>query len=557
MLQSLRPFRLLPFLLLVACGAPEGTPLQDTLDVDSAMHDPRVRPEIYVPVKLTADLSAITEQQRQMLPLLIQAADIMDSLFWREAWGRPDSMPVKHPGPDLRRFFHMNYGPWDRLAGDKPFIDGVGAKPKGARFYPADMGAEEFDAWPDSAKKSLYTMVRRNAQGELTAIPFHEYFSGPIGRAANLLDQAAELATDRGLKHYLTLRAEALRTDNYRASDIAWLDMRTNAIDLIIGPIETYEDQRYGYKAAHESYVLVKDKEWTARLERLIKLLPGLQRGLPVPLAYKRETPGTGSQLGAYDVIYYAGAANAGAKTIAVNLPNDEAIQLEKGTRRLQLKNAMKAKFDQVMVPIANLLIAEDQRSNITFDAFFQNVMFHEVAHGLGIKNTINGRGPVRDALLEEAGALEEGKADILGLYMVEQLRENAEITGGELMDNYVTFMASVFRSVRFGASDAHGRANMLRFNFFMKAGALERDAATGTYRINLEKMHRAIINLSAMILKMQGDGDLESLRAWMKEEGTIKPELQKDLDRLKTAHIPVDVVFEQGPAVLGLDTAR
>lgn len=557
MLLRLRPFRLAPFLLIVACGPPEGTPQHDTLDVDSATVDLRIRPDIYVPVKLTADLSSLTAEDRQMLPLLIQAADIMDSLFWYEAWGKPDSIPVKHPGPDLRRFFHINYGPWDRLAGDKPFIDSIGAKPKGARFYPADMRAEEFDTWPDSAKKSLYTMVRRNPQGQLTALPFHEYFSGPIRRAASLLDQAAALAKESGLKHYLTARAEALRTDQYRASDIAWLDMRNNAIDLIIGPIETYEDQRYGYKASHEAYVLVKDKEWTARLERLTKLLPALQRGLPVPPAYKRETPGTDSQLGAYDVIYYAGAANAGAKTIAVNLPNDEAIQLEKGTRRLQLKNAMKAKFDQVMVPISNLLIAEDQRSNITFDAFFQNVMFHEVAHGLGIKNTINGRGTVRDALREEAGALEEGKADILGLYMVEQLREKGEITGGGLMDNYVTFMASVFRSVRFGASDAHGRANMLRFNFFMKAGALERDAATGTYRIDQPKMHQAIIDLSALILKMQGDGDLDGLRAWMKEEGTITPELQKDLDRLKSAHIPVDVVFEQGLSVLGLDTAR
>lgn len=554
---TLRLFRFAPLMLLVACGSPDGPGQPDTLDVDSATVDARVRPDIYVPVKLTADLSSLTAEDRQLLPLLIGAADIMDSLFWREAWGAPDSIPMKYPGPDIRRFFHMNYGPWDRLAGDKPFIDGVGEKPKGARFYPPGMGAEEFDAWPDSAKKSQYTMIRRDADGKLMAIPFHTYFSGPIGRAAMLLDSAAGRAKDPGLKRYLLARAEALRTDNYKASDMAWLDMRTNAIDLIIGPIETYEDQRYGYKASHECYVLLKDKAWTARLEHFTQLLPALQRGLPVPAAYKKERPGSDSQLGAYEVVYYAGAANAGGKTIAVNLPNDEAIQLKKGTRRLQLKNAMKAKFDQIMVPIADLLIAGDQRANITFDAFFQNVMFHEVAHGLGIKNTINGKGTVREALREEAGALEEGKADILGLYMVEQLRDQGEITDGEVMDNYVTFMASVFRSVRFGASDAHGRANMLRFNFFMKAGALVRDAATGTYRIDREKMHQAIIDLSALILKLQGDGDLEGLRALMKEEGAIKPGLQKDLDRLKSAHIPVDVVFEQGLGVLGLGTAQ
>ncbi len=529
----------------------------DRLDVDSAKTDPRVRNSIYVPVKLTTDLSVLSEQDRKMIPLLISAANIMDSLFWEESWGKPDSVPMKDPDVDTKRFFHVNYGPWDRLAGDQPFIDGVGPRPKGARFYPADMTAAEFDAWGDSAKKSQYTMVRRDAQGNLTAIPYHIYFKGPITRAANLLDSAAALATDAGQKNYLQARAKALRTDDYNASDIAWLDMRNNIVDVIIGPIETYEDQLYGYKACHEAYVLVKDTAWSARLEHFTKLLPALQLGLPVPDAYKKEKPGSDSQLGAYDVIFYAGDANAGGKTIAVNLPNDEAIQLKKGTRRVQLKNAMQAKFDKIVVPVADMLMAEDQRKNITFDAFFQNVMFHEVAHGLGIKNTINGKGTVRDALLDEAGALEEGKADILGLYMVEQLRDKGEITGGDIMDNYVTFMASIFRSVRFGASDAHGRANMLRFNFFMEEGAMVRDPATGTYSVDKDKMHKAITDLSALILKLQGDGDLVALRALMAKDGSIKPELQKDLDRLKAANIPVDVTFEQGLDVLGLPAAR
>jgi hypothetical protein len=529
----------------------------DSLGVDKATMDARVRPSIYVPVKLTADLSALSDGDRRMLPLLIGAAQIMDSLFWREAWGAPDSIPEKHPDAELRRFFHMNYGPWDRLAGDLPFMDGVGEKPKGARFYPPDMTDAEFEAWEDSAKKSLYTMVRRDSAGKLIALPYHSFFAAPVARAATLLEQAAELARDPGLKAYLMARANALRTDEYRASDIAWMDMRSNDLDLIIGPIETYEDQRYGYKASHESYVLVKDKEWTARLERFAKLLPGLQRGLPVPDAYKQEKPGSDGQLGAYDVIFYAGACNAGGKTIAVNLPNDGSIQLQKGTRRLQLKNAMKAKFDKIVVPIADMLVAEDQREYITFDAFFQNVMFHEVAHGLGIKNTINGKGTVREALLDEASALEEGKADILGLYMVEQLREQGEISDGVIMDNYVTFMASVFRSVRFGASSAHGRANMVRFNFFMQAGAFQRDAATGTYRLDAEKMQQAIGDLSAVILKLQGDGDLKGVQELMAEQGTMGKELQQDLDRLKKAKIPVDVVFEQGLDVLGLSAAR
>jgi hypothetical protein len=394
-------------------------------------------------------------------------------------------------------------------------------------------------------------MVRRDGAGKLIAVPYHTYFAAPTERAAQLLEQAAAIATDAGQRKYLLARATALRTDNYGASDVAWLDMKGDRVDIIIGPTETYEDKLYGYKAAHEAYVVVKDTAWSRKLERFAKLLPGLQRGLPVPAAYKREKPGSDAQLGAYDVVYYAGDCNAGSKTIAVNLPNDEGIQLRKGTRRLQLKNAMRAKFDAILVPIAGKLVTADQRKHITFDAFFQNVMFHEVAHGLGIKNTINGKGKVRDALREEAGALEEGKADILGLYMVEQLREKGEITEGEVMDNYVTFMAGVFRSVRFGATSAHGRANMLRFNYFMQAGAFQRDSVSGTYSVEPEKMHKAIADLSALILQLQGDGDLEKLRNLMQAQGVIGPDLQQDLDRLKKARIPVDVVFRQGMEVL------
>ncbi len=548
-----RLFPLLFTLLFLACAQPDAPGGdQDSLGVDRASMDARVRPQVYEPVKLTADLSQLSAEERGMIVLMVQAAQVMDSLFWQQAWGPPDSLPAKHPSPEVKRFFAMNYGPWDRLAGNRPFIDGVGEKPKGARFYPADMDAGEYDAWGDPAKSGMYTMVRRDAAGKLVAVPYHQYFMGPVQRAAALLDSAAALAKDPGLRTYLLARANALRTDQYAASDMAWMDMRSNNLDLVIGPIETYEDQRFGQKAAYESYVLVKDKEWTRRLERFAKLLPELQRALPVPAAYKKERPGSDGQLGAYDVLYYAGDCNAGGKTIAVNLPNNESIQLKKGTRRLQLKNAMQAKFEKIVVPIAAELIAADQRAHITFDAFFQNVMFHEVAHGLGIKHTVNGKGTVRQALLDEAAALEEGKADILGLYMVEQLRAKGEINEGTLMDNYVTFMASVFRSVRFGAGSAHGRANMLRFNFFMEAGAFQRDP-TGNYRVDADKMHQAISDLAALILRLQGDGDRQGVQELMARQGGIGNELQQDLGRLEKAKIPVDVVFEQGLHVLGL----
>jgi hypothetical protein len=280
-------------------------------------------------------------------------------------------------------------------------------------------------------------------------------------------------------------------------------------------------------------------------------MLPGLQRGLPVPDAYRRETPGTDSDLNAYDAVYYAGDANAGSKTIAINLPNDEQVQLQKGTRRLQLKNAMRAKFDRILVPIATELIAADQRRHVNFDAFFANTMFHEVAHGLGIKNTINGRGTVREALKEQASALEEGKADVLGLYMVTALHGQGEMAGANLTDNYVTFVASIFRSVRFGAASAHGRANIARFNFLREKGAIARDASTGTWRVDDARMRTAMDELSALILKLQGDGDYEGVVAFMNRYGSIGADLQGDLGRLSAKGIPVDVVFEQGMSVL------
>ncbi|HOP43589.1 MAG TPA: Zn-dependent hydrolase [Flavobacteriales bacterium] len=534
-------------LLLAACG---GGP-SELPEEASTRFDPRVRNAIYDTVTLSTDLDALSENERRMIPLLIQAAQQMDRLFWLESWGPPDVLPGNGLDADQLRFFTINYGPWDRLAGDAPFIDGIGAKPLGARFYPADMSTEEFEAFSDPRKLSPYTLLQRGTEGELIVAPYHVAFAAEVREAARSLQEAADLAEDEGLRNYLTARAQALLTDEYRESDMAWLDMQQNTIDVIIGPIENYEDKLFGIKTAHECYIAVKDKEWSKKLEHFAGLLPDLQRGLPVPEMYRREEPGTDAQLGAYDVIYYAGDCNAGSKTIAVNLPNDEEVQLAKGTRRLQFKNAMRAKFDRIMVPIAGVLVEEEQRSHVTFNAFFENTMFHEVAHGLGIKHTVNGKGTVREALMEQYSALEEGKADVLGLYMVTRLRELGEIDEGELMDNYVTFMAGIFRSVRFGASSAHGKANMLRFNYFMELGAFERNATTGTYRVVPDRMAEAVRSLSTLILTLQGEGDRDGVIRLMEEKGGVGPGLAEDLERLSAQDIPVDVVFEQGMAVL------
>ena len=511
----------------------------------------------YRSVKLTVDLSDYSDDQKQMLVHLMEAAKIMDDCFWYQAFGDRDSMDVDNP--NLQKHFDVNYGPWDRLKGNQPFLEGVGAKLPGANFYPRDMTKAEFETHlkdhPDSAEsmKSLYTFVRRGESGELRTIDYSLQFERPFSEVAKHLEAAAVLAEDKQFAGYLRSRAKALLTNQYRESDMLWMDMKNNEFDCVIGPIENYEDQLFGYKAACECYVLVKDMAWSEQLSKYTALLPDLQKNLPVDDQYKKETPGTDSDLNAYDVIYYAGDCNAGSKTIAINLPNDETVQKEKGSRRLQLKNAMRAKYDEILVPLADVLIVEDQRKHITFDAFFANTMFHEVAHGLGIKYTITDGSRVRDALKENASAIEEGKADILGLYMVTQLLESGELTTGQLEDYYITFMASIFRSVRFGASSAHGKANMLRFNFFKEMDAFTREES-GQYRVNIDKMKTAMTALSRKILKLQGDGDYDATARFIDDMGHVGPQLQADLERVNRAGIPTDIVFEQGPSVLGLE---
>lgn len=523
--------------------SPKYTPSENT----SALLDD------YKKVRLITDLSAFSSDQKKMIALLIDASDIMDELFWLQTYGKKSELLTNISDSATISYAEINYGPWDRLNGDESFINEIGEKPKGANFYPKDMSIDEFEAMSDSTKTQLYTLIKRNNEGQLYSIPYHEAYKNQLEKASDLLEKASKISENEGLKKYLSLRSEALLTDEYFTSDIAWMDMKTNLIDVVIGPIENYEDQLFNYKTAYEAYVLVKDVEWSKKLERFIAFLPQLQNTLPVDEKYKSEEPGTDSDLNAYDVIYYAGNCNSGGKTIAINLPNDEKVQLEKGTRRLQLKNAMKAKFDEILLPISKVLIDPEQQKHITFDAFFANTMFHEVAHGLGIKNTINNNGPVRRALKEKASAIEEGKADILGVYMITRLHEMGELPDAELMDYYVTFMAGIFRSVRFGSTSAHGMANMIRFNFFKEMDAFQQDEESGYYKVNRQKFEAAIDALSNKILVTQGDGDYEAAGMLFQKYGIVKPGLKSDLDRVNNAGIPKDIVFEQGKSVLGL----
>lgn len=535
--------------MITSCGSSDKKTVQKPTKEDSLM---AAKAAEFATVKLTADLSKLTEKEKQMVSILIDIAQIMDELYWEQTLGDKNAFLDSITSENTKKFAMINYGPWERLNDNKAFIEKYGEKPAGANFYPSDMTKEEFEALADSNKKSLYTLIRRNNDKSLKVVWYHEAYKEKLQKASDLLKQAATLAEDAGLKKYLELRADALMTSNYQPSDFAWMEMKTNKIDFVVGPIENYEDGLFEYKAAFESFVLIKDMEWSKKLDKYIALLPQLQKDLPVDAKFKKEVPGTESDLGVYDAVYYGGDCNAGSKTIAINLPNDETVQLKAGSRRLQLKNTMKAKFDNIMMPIANKLMDKTQLPSVKFDAFFNNVMFHEVAHGLGIKQTINGKGMSRDAMKDVGSAFEEAKADILGLYMATKLIEMKELTGLTEEDCYVTYMAGIFRSVRFGAASAHGKANMMCFNYFEKAGAFTRNT-DGTYKVDFVKTKEAVSGWANVILTFQGLGDYDGAKKYLDANATINAGLQKELDGLKSANIPVDVVFEQGKAVLGL----
>lgn len=535
---------------MIFCGCGNKTKKNDGAMEKSEM---QVKVESYAPVTLTTDLSVLSEKEKQMLPIFIEIAQIMDDLFWEQAFGDKTILDTIQD-PFVKEFAKINYGPWDRLDNFNVFVSGFGEKPKGANFYPTDMTKEEFEALKDESKTSLYTVIRRNEEGNLVSIPYHEAYKEQLARVDELLGKAIELSDDNpGLKKYLEARRQAFKTDEYYDSDIAWMDMKESLIDFVVGPIENYEDGIFGYKAAYEAFILVKDQNWSNDLAKFTSMLPDLQKELPCDPKYKREVPGTESDLNVYDVIYYAGDCNSGGKTIAINLPNDERVHIKKGTRRLQLKNAMKAKFDNILLPIANLLIDQEQIENVKFDAFFSNVTFHEVAHGLGIKNTLSGKGSVRQALKEQYSAWEEAKADILGLFMVQQLIKKGEITNISVEDAYITFIAGILRSVRFSAADSHGQANMMCFNYFEDKGAFTR-TKNGRYHVNIENAKDALNGWAAKILEVEGEGNYEEAKKYCEENGIIRSSLQSDLKKISEAFIPVDVRFEQGLKALGLE---
>lgn len=506
----------------------------------------------YADVKLNTNLDVLSANQRKMLPYLFEAAKLIDDLYWIQTYGKKEQLFETITDENTLKYVNINYGPWDRLNGNEPFVEGVGKKPDGANFYPADMSYQEFEEFGDLEKYSSYTLLRRNEIGGLQTIPYYKAYDEKLQTIADLMMKAAELTDNGDLKNYLQLRAKALITDKYFDSDLAWMKMKDNVVDFIVGPIDENDDRLFWSKASYQSMVLIKDKDWSKNLEKYALLLPYLQKNLPVDAKYITELPKGFSDIMVYDVIYCTGCWNAGSKKIAFNLPRDGQVQQQVGSRKLQFRNVMEAKFEKILKPMSNLLINPDQHKHVTFNAFFENTMFYEVGSSLGIKETIKNQ-PVRDALKEYYNVIEESKNDILSLFFITKLYDMGELNSGTLMDNYVTYMADIFRSVRFGISNDQGVANMIRFNYFQDAGAFSYDNKTNTYTIHFEKMKQAMNSLAHNILVIQGEGNYEEAKKLITEKGFIRDELLNDLYGVQKERIPKDVVFIQGLLELGL----
>lgn len=535
------------FSALLLGAATFATTMSCTQQKESPM---KAKVEEFAPVELKSDLaSGLNDKEKELVKIFFQIGKITDDLFWKQTFGDKSLLDTISDSY-AKDFAMIHYGVWDRLDNNKPFIEGYGEKLPMCNYYPHDITLEEFNAFEDENKDSWYTVIRRNDDGSLKSVWYHEEYAEEIGQICTLLEKAVALAENPGLKNYLEKRIEAFKTDDYLASDLAWMDMKDSKIDFVTGPIESYDDKFRETKTSYESFILLKDEERSKDLAKFVSMLPALQKELPCAPEYKTFVPGTSSDLNVYDVVFYAGDCNAGSKTIAINLPNDDRVHALKGTRRLQLRNSMKAKFDKILMPIGELIVTPEQQKYLNFDAFFWNVTFHEVAHGLGVKQTINGKGSVDAAMGTEKTSWEEAKADILGLFMVTKLVEMGEITNIMSEDAIATYIAGILRSVRFGAASSHGKANMMCFNYMEKAGAFTRDDK-GQYVIDFEKAKEAMNGWAALILKTQGDGDVEFATKYRAENGSITPALQADLDKINSAGIPRDIRFIQGVDVL------
>lgn len=504
----------------------------------------------YAPVELRVDLAALPASERLALARLVAAARVMDGLFLRQVWAGNEALLLElaaDPSPLGRARlagFLRNKGPWDRLDGDRPFLPGVPAKPEGANFYPAGATKAELEGWlagldpaARGAALGFFTTVRRIPGGGLAAVPYAVEHQGELERAAALLREAADATADASLRRFLRARADAFLTNDYRASDVAWMEL-DSAVEATIGPYEVYEDGWFAAKAAFEAFVGVRDEAETARLARFGGELQGIEDALPIDPALRNPRLGALAPIRVVNEVFAAGDAAKGVTTAAYNLPNDEEVVRAMGSKRVMLKNVQEAKFEKVLLPIARLTLGAADRRAVSFDAFFAHILMHELVHGLG-PNEVRGAGTVREALGDAHGAIEEAKADVGGLFALAKLLDEGKADPALARTLYPTFVASAFRSLRFGLGEAHGKGMAVQLNWLLDAGAV-RARPDGTFAIDAARMRAAVTALTGELMTIQARGDRAAARALLDRLGVVRPEVARALGRLEG--IPVDV---------------
>ena len=508
---------------------------------------------LFAPVEISSTLSGLPESERRTLAKILEAARVMDGLFLEQVWAGNPSLLLELKADRSARgrarlnFFLVNKGPWSRLEDNEPFIPGVPTKPEGASYYPANATRDEVAAWFDSLGEaerseatSFFTTIRRDPSGAFRAVPYSVEYQGPLAIAAALLREAAALTTQPTLARYLELRAEAFLSNDYYASDVAWMELDAS-IEPTIGPYEVYEDEWFNYKAAFEAFVTIRDDASTEQLSRFGAELQDLEDHLPIDPAYRNPKLGTLAPIRVVNVVFTAGDANSGVQTAAFNLPNDERVVLENGSKRVMLKNVQEAKFSEVLKPISTIALARPAHRAISFEAFFTHILMHELMHGLGPHSIqVNGRPTtVREELKETYSTIEEAKADISGLWGLHYLIDKGVVDRALEQTIYPTFLASTFRSIRFGINEAHGRGVAIQLNTFLDAGAVTVND-DGTFSVEPVGIRKAVAGLAQRLMMIQARGDYEEAKAVIEKLGVVRPEVQRVLDRLQ--RIPVDI---------------
>jgi hypothetical protein len=509
----------------------------------------------FAPTEITANTSQLSATDRQALTKIIEAAKLLDPLYLRQVWnGNPALLQrlekdTSAAGRERLHYFRINVGPWSRLDNNEPFIDGVPpVKPPQGSFYPDDMAKDEFNAWVQSLPEDererangFFYVIRRDAGGKLKAVAYSDEYKEFLAPSAKLLREAAELTTNQTLKTFLVARADAFASNDYYASDVAWMDLDA-PIEVTIGPYETYEDEVFSYKAAFEAYVTLRDEAETAKLKKFSTYLQDIENHLPIDARYRNPTLGATAPIRVVNEVFGSGEGNSGVQTAAFNLPNDERVIKEKGSKRVMLKNVQEAKFKQTLVPISRVVLEPAQQSRLSFEAFFTHILAHELMHGLGPHNIqVDGHDTtVRLQLKELNSALEEAKADITGLFALQYLIDKGVLDRQLETSLYTTYLASAFRSVRFGITEAHGKGVALQFNYLMDRGAIKADERAGTFSIDNGKIKEAVRELTHDIMTIQAEGSYDKAKQMLDQYGVVRPAMQNALNRL--GDVPVDI---------------